>query len=105
MALRLYEEIWRRVFEFIVGLLRRYIEQLEYRHSTDLWAEFEEIENIVRGLEKLVARASKSYEGGWTIFVFNVLYGVLEALYEVLRILRERIEELEYEDWRKRRRE
>jgi hypothetical protein len=98
MALRLYSEIWRRVLEFIVGLLRRYIGDLERWHSTDLLAELEEIEDIVRGLEKLVARASKSYEGGWTVFVINVLYGVLEVLYEVLEALRERIEELEYEE-------
>jgi len=98
MALRLYSEIWRRVLEFIVGLLMKYIKELERRHSTDLWAELEEIEDIVKGLEKLVARASKSYEGGWTIFVFNVLYGVLEALIEVLEALKERIEELEYEE-------
>jgi hypothetical protein len=98
MALKLYSEIWRRVVEFIVGLMKRYIEELERRHSTDLLAEFEEIEDIVKGLERLVDRASKSYKGGWTIFVFNVLYGVLEALLEVLRVLKERIEELEYEE-------
>jgi len=98
MALKLYAEIWKRVLEFIVGLMRRYIEELERRHSRALLMEFEEIEDIVKGLERLVARASKSYEGGWTIFVFNVLYGVLEALLEVLEALRERIEELEYEE-------
>jgi chaperonin cofactor prefoldin len=100
MELRLYSEIWKRVLEFIVGLLRRYIEELERRHSRDLWAELEEIEDIVKGLERLVDRASKSYEGGWTIFVFNVLYGVLEALIEVLEVLKERVEELEYEERR-----
>jgi len=98
MALRLYSELWKKVLEFIVGLLKRYIEELERRHSTDLFAELEEIEDIVRGLEKLVSRASKSYEGGWTIFVFAVLYGVLDALYEVLEALKERVEELGYEE-------
>jgi hypothetical protein len=90
-----YSDIQRRVFKVVVRLLEDRIDDLERRHTDNPWKEEGDLGYLIRELERLAGKASKFYEGGYTVFVYNVLVGMLNGLYQVMDKLEAWIDNLE----------
>jgi hypothetical protein len=95
MALKEYPSIQVKVVSVIKKLLEDKIGDLERRHLENPWMERMDLNRLINDLEKLMVNVEKFHEGGYTVFVYNVLLGVLEGVREVLDWLNEWIGSLE----------
>lgn len=95
MALKEYPSIQAKVVSVIKELLEDKIDDLERRHLENPWTERGDLNSLISDLEKLIVNAEKFHEGGYTVFVYNVLLGVLEGVVEVFDRLDGWIDNLE----------
>jgi len=90
------------ILKVIEWLMEKYLYKLRDMYTENPEEEAKDLFVLLNDLERLVSKAKKSYVGGYTIFVYSVLLGVLEGLEEVnedfymyLKELRSTFEEIE----------
>jgi hypothetical protein len=94
MAMKEFHEIWNEVFKVIQKLKDKYLYDLWHDYTEEPDEESADLSILLRDLEKLVDKAERSYVGGYTIFAYNVLLGVLEGLSELYEDLQIYLEKL-----------
>lgn len=84
MALKEYLGIKDKVSDVIYDLRYKWLYTLMRRHRGYMYEQKEDLDKLIEDLEDIVAKAEVKYsEGGYTIFVYNVLLGVLDGLFGV----------------------
>jgi len=85
MALREYQGIKDKVSDVVYDLRFKWLYTLMRRHKGYMYDQKEDLDKLIADLEKIVADAEVKFSnGGYTIFVYNVLLGVLDGLFGVL---------------------
>jgi hypothetical protein len=64
------------VRDFISRLVYTYADRWAGEYTVDLRAEREDLEKLLEDLRRLVNKAKRFHEGGYTIFAYEVLVGV-----------------------------
>jgi predicted phage gp36 major capsid-like protein len=96
MAMKEVLEIQNEVFRVIRRLMEEYLDDLERKYTEEPDEESADLLSLLRDLERLVDKAERSYVGGYTIFAYNVLLGVLEGLSEVYEWLQIYLDKLRW---------
>lgn len=96
MAVKEVPEISNEVFRVIQRLIEKYLVDLEHEYTVEPDFESADLSSMLRDLERLIDKAERSTEGGYTIFAYSVLLGVLEGLQEVYDWLQVYLEKLKW---------
>jgi hypothetical protein len=94
MAVKEFPEISNEVFRVIQKLIEKYLVDLEHEYTVEPDYESMDLSDLLRDLERLVDKVERSTEGGYTIFAYSVLLGVLEGLSDLYDWLQIYIEKL-----------
>jgi hypothetical protein len=96
VALREYPGIKDKVSDVIYDLRYKHLYNLMRRHRGYMYEQKEDLDKLMADLEEIAANAEVRFsEGGYTVFVYNVLLGVLDGLFGVLLDLSRWIGEFE----------
>ncbi len=105
MEMKEFPKIREELVRVIEELMKRYLYKLRDMYTEDPEEEVRDLSALLDDLWKLVVKAKKIYEGGYTIFVYSVLLGVLRSLSKVEEDLYIYLDELNTELWKEIRKE